>query len=284
MPCVNLKSMLKKAVDEGYSVPAFNIVNELTARAIVKTSEALRAPVILQTSVGTVKEIGPESLIGFLRGLAERAGVPVAIHLDHCTDVALAKKCVDLGWSSVMIDASREPLAENIRKTREVVLYASAGGVSVEGELGAIGGVEDHIAVSEEDARLASVEDSVTFVRETGVDAFAPAVGTAHGLYKAEPRLDFGRFERIRRSVDVPLVVHGGTGLSDEAFHRFVSLGASKINISTALKAAYLGALRAFFEQNPDCGNPLKADASAYARVAELCETFVRLFSAAGRA
>jgi fructose-bisphosphate aldolase class II len=276
--------MLKKAVNEGYSVPAFNIFNELSARAIVRTCEEMGAPVILQTSVSTVRQVGPEALIGFLRGLAERASIPVAVHLDHCTDVGLAKKCVDLGWSSVMIDASKEPLAVNIQKTREVVQYAAATNVSVEGELGAIVGVEDHIVVSEDDARLASVADSVVFVRETGVDAFAPAVGTAHGLYKAEPRLDFDRFQRIRESVPAPLVVHGGTGLSDEAFHRFVALGASKINISTALKVAYCGGLKGFFEGNPGCGNPLKVDACAYGSIAGVCKTVVQLFSASNRA
>ncbi len=283
MPLVSMTHMLEAAARGGYAVGAFNIVNELTARAVVACAEALRAPVILQTSVSTVKQIGVLPLIGFLRPLAENAAVPVAVHLDHCKDPALARACVDAGWSSVMIDASHLPLEENIAVTADIVRYASARGVSVEGELGAIGGVEDDIVVREGEASLADVDTSVRFTRETGVHAFAPAIGTAHGLYKGQPKLRFDRFEAIRAAVTPPLVVHGGTGLSEEAFQTLVRLGAAKINISTSLKHAYLGGIHDFLAENPDCADPLKLDKYVQARVEEDVRRHVALFEAAGK-
>ncbi len=217
MPYVNSLGMLQKASEQGYALGAFNIVNELSARAVVKTCEELRAPVILQTSTATVKQIGVKSLIGFLKSLADNASVPVSVHLDHCKDLNLCRACIDAGWSSIMIDASHLPLDGNIGETREIVEYAKGRNVSVEGELGAIGGVEDDISVSEDDAHLASTKNSIRFVEETGVDIFAPAIGTAHGLYKGEPKLNFERFEEIRKAVAPPLVIHGGTGLAPDS-------------------------------------------------------------------
>lgn len=284
MPLQNMTKMLEHAAQKGYAVGAFNIVNELTARAVVDACAEQKAPVILQTSVSTVRKIGVRTLMGFLRPLADAASIPVAVHLDHCTDIALAKACMDAGWSSIMVDASHLPLEANIAATREVVAYVQGRDISVEGELGAIGGVEDNISVAAEDARLATVEDSITYTRETGIQAFAPAIGTAHGLYKGEPKLDFERFCAIRASVTQPLVVHGGTGLADEVFRRLVALGAAKINISTALKEAYLGGMRDFVAEQPDCGNPLKADAFIAERVADMVRRHIALFGTAGKA
>lgn len=284
MPLATTKEMMEAARAGGYAVGAFNILNELSARAVVKRCEALRAPVILQTSVGTVKQIGVKSIIGFLRAIGQNAGVPVAIHLDHCKDLALAKACVDAGWTSVMVDASHCPLEENIAQTKEITGYAKGKNVSVEGELGAIGGVEDDIVVKEGDERLASVADSVTYTRETGIDVFAPAIGTAHGLYKGVPKLDFDRFVEIRDVVPQPLVVHGGTGLADDVFRKLVGLGAAKINISTALKHAYLDGVKEFVQQYPDEGNPLKLDAFVEGRIGDMAERHVLLFGTDGRA
>ncbi len=284
MPLVPMTGMLQAAVSGGYAVGAFNIVNEPTARAVVICCEALSAPVILQTSVSTVRQIGIGALIGFLKPLAERATVPVAIHLDHCKDPNLAKACVDAGWSSVMIDTSHMPLMENIAITADVVRYASPKGVSVEGELGAIGGVEDDLIVGEDDARLADVGSSLRYVRETGIHAFAPAIGTAHGLYKGVPNLRFDRFSAIREAVSVPLVIHGGTGLSDETFRTLVGLGASKINISTALKLAYLDGIRSFLAEHPDASDPLKLDASAAGSVTQMAQAHILLFGADNKA
>lgn len=275
--------ILNEAARGGYAVGAFNILNELTARAVVNCCSSLNAPVILQTSVSTVKQIGIQSLIGFLRPLAANAKIPVAIHLDHCQDIELAKSCVDAGWTSVMLDASHLPLSKNIAATREVVEYASPRGVSVEGELGAVSGVEDNISVAESEACLATVADSITYTSSTGIDLFAPAFGTAHGLYKGEPMLDFERFTQIMNAVSQPLVVHGGTGLAPQVFEKLIRLGATKINISTAIKLAYLGSIQEFLEQNPKNNNPLKLDAAVEAKIQETTAAHVKLFGSEGR-
>ena len=281
---VNPVEMLRQAAKAKYAVGAFNILNELTARAVVKACEELRAPVILQTSTATVRQIGALNLIGFLRSIADNAAVPVSVHLDHCKDPGLCRACIDAGWPSVMIDGSHLPLAENIAVTRGIVEYAAARGVCVEGELGAIGGVEDDISVSDEDAHLASLEDSLAFTGQTNVDLFAPAIGTAHGLYKGAPKLNFERFEQIRKATLQPLVVHGGTGLSPDVFRRLISIGASKINISTAVKIAYLGGIREFLSGNPDIKDPLKLDAYVEGRVMETAKEHIEIFGAVNRA
>ncbi|MCL2539387.1 MAG: class II fructose-bisphosphate aldolase, partial [Oscillospiraceae bacterium] len=213
MPLVSSLQMLREATEKGYAVGAYNILNELTARAVVRACEEMRTPVILQTSTSTVKQIGINDIMGFLRSIAENTDIPVSVHLDHCKDLDLCRACVDAGWPSIMVDASHLPLDENIAKTREIVEYAAKKGVSVEGELGAISGVEDDISVSDSESHLASLKDSITFTEQTGVDLFAPAIGTAHGMYKGEPKLDFDRFDEIKRAVSQPLVIHGGTGL-----------------------------------------------------------------------
>lgn len=281
---VNIAPLLADAHQNHYAIPAFNILNELSAKAIVQASAELNAPLILQTSVSTVKQIGPQRLIGFLKNLAEIYPIPICVHLDHCTDVELAKRCIDLGWSSVMIDASRLPLEENIAVTRLIVDYAHERHVTVEGELGAISGVEDNISVEESDAHLASVEDSIRFMRETQVDAFAPAVGTAHGLYHHEPHISFERFEEISAHASSPLVVHGGTGLSDEVFRRFIELGAAKINISTAIKHAYCGAAYDFLSHAEPNPNPLKMDAQIEESIQAVASRLIQLFGAAHQA
>ena len=283
MPLVNPVSILQSATRDGYAIGAFNILNELTARAVVSACEEMRAPVILQTSTATVKQIGVKSIIGFLISIADNASIPVSVHLDHCKDVDLCRACVDAGWPSVMIDASHLPLADNISQTCEVMDYAAKRGVCVEGELGAIAGVEDDINVSGQDAYLASLEDSITYTGQTGIALFAPAIGTAHGLYKGAPKLNLQRFEEIRRAVPQSLVVHGGTGLAPDVFKKLIKLGASKINISTAVKIAYLSAIKEFMSENPDNANPLKLDAYVEKRVVEVAKEHVLIFGAENR-
>ena len=280
MPLVNSLRMLQEATAKGYAVGAYNILNELTARAVVKACEEMRAPVILQTSTATVKQIGINDIIGFLKSIADNADIPVSVHLDHCKDMDLCRACIDAGWPSIMIDASHLPLDENIAKTQEIVKYAASRGVSVEGELGAISGVEDEISVSENESHLASLKDSIAFTEQTGVDLFAPAIGTAHGMYKGEPKLDFERFDEIKKAVAPPLVVHGGTGLLPEVFKKLIGLGASKINISTALKIAYLDGIKEFMAENPGNSNPLKLDAFIENRIREMTKEHNEIFGA----
>ena len=247
---------LQEAKSHSYAVGAFNIFNHLSARAVVRAAEELGLPVILQTSVVTVKEFGTEPLGAMLRQLAEEASVNVLIHLDHCQDVELAKACVDAGWDAVMYDGSRLSIEENIAGCREVVDYAHRKGVQVEGELGRIVGVEDALKVSEEDASLAGLEDSIRFVRESGIDAFAPAIGTAHGVYKGTPKINFDLVAQLKEAIPTPVVIHGGTGLSEETFRRLIRNGGAKVNVSTAIKHAYLDTCRDYFKDAPESPIP----------------------------
>jgi len=283
MKLLNIRSLLEGVRAKDYAVPAYNILNHLTVKAVIEECTESRSPVIIQTSVATVKFYEPENLALMVKSEAELTDIPVTLHLDHCKDVELAKKCVDCGWSSIMIDASEKPLDENIRITKELVDYAHPKGLSVEGELGAISGVEDHISVAESDAHLADVDQSREFVQKTGIDAFAPAVGTAHGMYKGEPVLDFERFKEIRSVCgDVPLVIHGGTGLSDEAFRRFIDLGAAKINISTAIKQSYMKAVRQYVKE-VEKNSPLEFDRYIINKVRITVKEHIEIFRSGNR-
>jgi fructose-bisphosphate aldolase class II len=251
---------LQQAKAGRYAVGAFNIFNYLSASAVVQAAAELDVPVILQTSVVTVKEFGPAKLGTMLRLIAEEASVNVLIHLDHCQDIELAKACVDAGWDSVMYDGSRLSLEENIAGCREVVKYAHSRGVDVEGEFGRIVGVEDAVKVSAEDASLAGLEDSIYFVRESGIDAYAPAIGTAHGVYIGTPTINFNLVAELKTAVDAPVVIHGGTGLSEETFRRLIRSGGAKVNVSTAIKHAYLDTCRDYFKDAPDKPDPIGFD------------------------
>lgn len=281
MSYVNLANLLSDARTGGYAVGAFNIVNHLTAQAAVQKAVELSSPIILQTSVSTAKQIGPKELISFLRELAEEAPIPVAVHLDHCTDPEYVIKCLDLGWSSVMLDLSQAPFEKNLSETKRIVEYAKGKNATVEGELGAIIGVEDDIKVRE--SALADPEKSLEYVTKTGLDAFAPAIGTAHGLYKGEPKIDFNLFKRLASEISCPLVVHGGTGLSPDVFSRLIGMGAAKINVSTAIKISYCQGMLAYASEHPSENNPLKLDKYAASKTKGCVEAHIRMFGSAGR-
>ena len=252
---------LRTARDRGYAVGAFNILNDLTARAVIRAAEAADCPLILQTSVATVKKFGILELGTMLRQLSWDAGVNVLVHLDHCTDVEFAKACVDSGcWDAVMYDGSKLPLEENIANCRIIVDYAHRRGVQVEGELGKIMGVEEEIKVTEADATHATYEESLYFVRESGIDALAPAIGTAHGVYKGVPKINFDLVEQLKNSFNTPIVIHGGTGLSEETFLRLIRCGGAKVNVSTAIKHAYIDTARDYFAEFPEKVDPLGFD------------------------
>ena len=284
MSYVNLRDMLQKAGTGGYAVGAFNIVDPMTTEAVVQAAEKKSAPVIIQTSVKTVKLYGYEPLVTTVKVLAERASVPVALHLDHCKDLDVIKACIDAGWSSVMIDASTFPFEENIAMTREIVAAARARDVTVEGELGSIVGVEDDIHVKEQDAHLADPDKSLTYVQETHVDVFAPAIGTAHGVYKGEPEIAFDLLDKIASSVDAFIAIHGGTGLSDEVFRKCVSLGGTKINVSTQIKHIFRDGLAEYFEENPEGYEPVKMLAYVRDKTQDVVETFIDRFGSQGKA
>ncbi|MCQ4794360.1 class II fructose-bisphosphate aldolase [Anaerofustis stercorihominis] len=279
MAYVSMKKMLKDARAGHYAVGAFNIVNYLTAKAVVDAACDLKVPVILQTSVKTVKQFGIEEFMSFLRPICENASVDVAVHLDHCTDKEYAKRCMDAGWSSIMFDGSKTPLEQNIKDTLEVKDYISGRDISLEGEVGSIVGVEDDIVVHKDDAAYASREDCEKYLKETGVDCLAPAIGTAHGVYKGEIKLNYDLFKEIDDISPVPLVLHGGTGLSDEMFGKLIDLRASKVNISTAIKIAYCQGMYAYSSANRDENDPLKLDDYVYKRIYALAFKHINFFT-----
>ena len=274
----------KAALGGGYAVGAFNIVDLATACAVVRAAEAKDAPVVIQTSVKTVKCYSFESIAGMVRGLAEASAVPVALHLDHCKDVQFAKQCVDAGWSAVMLDGSAESFDTNVAMTKEVVAYARDRNVTVEGELGAIVGVEDDIFVKEADAHLADPDQAVKFVAQTGVDVFAPAIGTAHGVYKGEPKIAFDRLERISKDCRIPIAIHGGTGLADDVFAKCIALGGAKVNVSTQLKHTFRDSLEDYFRQRPGDYEPVRSVGHMLEETQRVIERFIEVFGSADKA
>src|SRR5690554_5110562 len=236
--------LLLQAQKNKYAIGAFNVNNMEIIQAIISAAEELNSPVILQASQGGIKYAGIDYIAGLGKIAGRNANVPVALHLDHGTDFDQVMLCLRHGFSSVMIDGSRFPLEENIAFTKRVVDIAHTLGVSVEAELGKIGGTEDHIVVDEREATFTDPDEAKRFVEETGVDSLAIAVGTAHGVYKGEPKIDFDRIKAIRSKVDVPLVLHGSSGVPYEALKKAVSLGICKINIDTDLRISFTDGVR----------------------------------------
>lgn len=284
MPLENMKAMLSKAADEDYAVGAFNILDYNSTRAVVLAAEQVKAPVIIQTSAKTVIFWGTSAIISWIRQLTDPSSVPIALHLDHCKDLQLIKECIESGWTSVMIDASSKPFEENLSLSTEVVEMARPKDVTVEAELGAIVGVEDDIHVKEQDAHLADSEQAVKFCAEVKPDCFAPAIGTAHGVYKGEPKIAYGLLKEIAAKTTVPIALHGGTGLADEVFKKCISLGCTKVNISTQLKYAFIDGFVAYHNANNTEYNPLKViDAQLHQLQAGIVEK-IKLFGSAGKA
>jgi len=239
MPVVPLSAILKPAFDEGYGVPAINVFNDLTMEAVLATAVTERSPLIVQTSVKTVRAIGAGTLFAMWEAMTAGIEVPVTLHLDHCPDRAVITECLELGWNSVLFDASELPVAENQRQTIEVVAEARLHGAHVEGEIESITGVEDDHG-SDEQGERQPLDTVLEFIAATGVDVFAPAIGNAHGVYKQQPTLDFGRVADVVREAAIPIALHGGSGLADSDFAQLIALGCAKVNISTALKMTYM--------------------------------------------
>lgn len=277
----SLKEMLISAKKGNYAVGAFNIFNYSSAKAAIMAAEELKSPIILQTSVGTVQAIGTIEIISMLKILRQEATVQVVIHLDHCKDILIAKQCIDAGWDSIMIDASDKPINENIRITSEVKRYAEKQNVCVEGELGIIKGVEEEISFDNE--ILANFEESIEYLNNTGIDAFAPAIGTAHGLYKKKVVLNFDLVKKLSEASECPVVIHGGTGLSEEDFHHLIKNGGTKVNISTAIKHAYFDAFNEYLKTDYGNPNPLKLDKYVEAYIKEVVKKHITIFNSVNR-
>jgi ketose-bisphosphate aldolase len=284
MALANMKEMLSRAKQSRYAVGAFNILDYNSMKAVVDVAVELQSPVIIQTSVKTVLFWGYRPIIEWYRQLAADAPVPVAIHLDHCKDIEVIRNCIEHGWTSVMIDASSKPFAENLDLTQQVVAMAGPKDITVEAEMGAIVGVEDDIHVKEQDAHLADPVEAVKFCGEVSLDCFAPAIGTAHGVYKGTPKIAFDLLERIAAETSLPLALHGGTGLSDEVFKRSISLGCAKVNISTQLKYAFIDGFVGYHKNHNTEYNPLTVlDAQLQELKAGITEN-IKLFGSSGKA
>ncbi|WP_027408045.1 class II fructose-bisphosphate aldolase [Anoxybacteroides tepidamans] len=259
MPLVSMKEMLNKALAEKYAVGQFNINNLEWTQAILAAAEEEKSPVILGVSEGAARYMGGfKTVVNMVKGLMEdmNISVPVAIHLDHGSSFEKCKAAIDAGFTSVMIDASHHPFEENVQITSQVVEYAHARGVSVEAELGTVGGQEDDVVA--DGIIYADPKECEELVKRTDIDCLAPALGSVHGPYKGEPKLGFKEMEIIRDLTNVPLVLHGGTGIPTEQIQRAISLGTSKINVNTENQIAFTKVVREILAKDEKVYDPRK--------------------------
>lgn len=258
MKIVSTREMLNKAQREGYAVPAFNIHNLETLQVVVETAAELKSPVILAGTPSTIGYAGGEFIVSMADAAAAKYDIPIAIHLDHYEEVNEIEEYIKLGFRSAMIDASHKAYEDNIATVKQVVEFAHKYDTTVEAELGRLGGQEDDLVVDEKDAKYTNPEQAKDFVEKTGIDSLAVAIGTAHGLYKGEAKLDFDRLKEIRDMVDVPLVLHGASDIPDELVQKAISLGICKVNVATDLKIPFSDAVKKYFIENPTANDPRK--------------------------
>ncbi|WHY86197.1 fructose-bisphosphate aldolase [Neobacillus novalis] len=285
MPLVSMKEMLNKAKSEGYAVGQFNINNLEFTQAILQAAVAEKSPVILGVSEGAGRYIGGfKTVVKMVEGLMEdyNVTVPVAIHLDHGSSFEKCKEAIDAGFTSVMIDASHHSFEENIEITSKVVEYAHAKGVSVEAELGTVGGQEDDVVA--EGVIYADPKECEELVKRTGIDCLAPALGSVHGPYKGEPKLGFTEMEEIGKITGMPLVLHGGTGIPTKDIQRSVSLGTAKINVNTENQIASAKTVREVLAAKPNEYDPRKYLGPARDAIKETVIGKMREFGSSGRA
>lgn len=256
MAIVTTNEMLRKAQKEGYAVGAFNVENMEMVQAVISAAEEMRAPVILQTTPSTLGYASENLFVNMIRAVGEKSRIPVAIHLDHGNSFALAVRAYRSGYTSIMIDGSKLPFEDNIALTKSVVAVCQSTGVPVEAELGCVGGKED--STESKENIYTDVAQAKEFVERTGVDSLAVAIGTAHGVYKGIPKLDLNRLSDIRAVVDVPLVLHGTSGVPDETVAEAVKRGICKVNYATDLRIAYTQAVRACLTEDNELFDPKK--------------------------
>lgn len=252
----NTKNMLLQAQIGHYAVPAFNIHNLETFQVVIDTCIQMHSPVILAATPSTVSYADKDYLISLTGSAMEKTNIPIAFHLDHHKNSNDIKTVIAAGCRSVMIDASMLPFEENIATVKDIVEFAHICGATVEAELGKLVGIEDDLCIHENDTAYTDPEDAVKFVAATGIDSLAVAIGTAHGLYKGTPKLDFDRLRIIRKKVNIPLVLHGASDVPDEFVKKAVSLGICKVNIATDLKIPFSNAIKKFFAENPQANDP----------------------------
>ena len=285
MPLLPMGPMLRHARANRYGIAAYNMIDFNSARAIIDGATALDAPMIVQVSVKTVKHWGAKHVATWVRMLAEDAPVPVALHLDHCTDVDVIRRCIYAGWTSVMFDGSALPFAENLATSQQVYALTEAAGIGLEAEIGAIGGVEDDKVVNDDQSRLANFDECVAFVRDMpNLAVFAPAIGTAHGFYKGEAKIAYDLLDRITQTISIPIALHGGTGLTEEQFHRCIALGCGKVNISTMHKSLFIDGFINLRAEKPKMAEPLPFIEAQHAAMKADVMQCIRIFGSDGRA
>ena len=283
MSILSTRQMLLNAQRDGYAVPAFNIHNLDTLQVVVDTAVEMRSPVIIAGTPSTIEYAGAEYINAMAEVAAHKYDIPIAIHLDHFEDVEAIKRNIDIGFKSCMIDASKLEFEKNIAKVKEVVDYAHKFDATVEAELGKLGGQEDDLIVDEKDAMYTNPNDAAEFVKKTGIDSLAVAIGTAHGLYKGEPKLDFERLKEIRSKVEVPLVLHGASDVPDELVMKAISLGICKVNVATDLKIPFSGALKEYFSKHPEANDPRKYMTPGKEAMKKIVEHKIQICGSANR-
>lgn len=274
----NVGNILQAAQQGGYAVGAFNIHNLEMFRAVTDAAAETHRPVYIQTTPGTVRFIGAGYLVALFKEALKQVQVPLILHLDHGDSVEIVKECLAAGYPSVMIDGSRLPYEENVALVREVVALARKQGAAVEAELGEVGGTEEKELPGSESTSLTDPEQARSFVAETGVDSLAVAIGTAHGVYRGEPHLDLDRLDLIKSAVNVPLVLHGASGVPDRQLRDAISRGICKVNIATDLKLTWARELRRSLDEQPKETDPRKVLKPVIAAVKQLVQDKISLF------
>lgn len=283
MPLVTTKEMLLRAQAGHYAVGAFNVENMEMVMAVVQAAEESRAPVIMQTTPSTVKYAGLDYYLAMAKAAAERATVPVAMHLDHGDSFELAMQALRTGYTSIMIDGSHDSFEDNIALTRRVTEACAPSGVPVEAELGKVGGKEDDLEGGDGNP-FTDPQQAKEFVERTGVDSLAVAIGTAHGLYKGVPKLDFDRLSAVRELVSIPLVLHGASGVPDEAVRESIRRGICKVNFATELRIAFSDGVKKYLADDPDAFDPKKYCKVGRAGVVALVKEKIALCGSNGQA
>ena len=283
MPLVTTKKMLQDAQDGHYAVGAFNVENMEMVMAVIEAAEELKSPVIMQTTPSTVKYAGLDYYLANVRAAAERAKVPVALHLDHGSSYGLAMQALRTGYTSIMIDGSHQGYEENIAVTKAVADACAPSGIPVEAELGKVGGKEDELDGGEGDG-YTDPQQAREFIERTGATSLAIAIGTAHGLYKGEPKLDQERLSEIRTVVKVPLVLHGASGVPDEAVRESIQRGICKVNYATELRIAYSNGVKEVLNEKPDTIDPKKYGAAGKEHVKLFVMEKIKNCGCAGKA
>ena len=284
MALESMTKMLRKAFDEHYAVGQFNINNVEWTSAVLEEAEKTRTPVILGVTSSAAKYMGGwHTVVGLVKGLMEdlKITVPVALHVDHGGSFEVCTAAIDAGFTSVMIDGSKLPIDENIAVVKKVVDYAHARGVSVEAELGKVGGQEDNVVA---ETMYADKDECVRMVKETGIDFLAPALGSVHGPYHGEPKLGFKEMKEIAEATNIPLVLHGGSGIPNEQLRMAIDRGTAKININTECQQAWTAIVREVLAKDPKVYDPRKIIGPGREGIKEVVRTKATIFGSLGKA